>query len=74
MAKKYDYDFIRFNLYEGKNNINFNFVIKNLISKPIYQPELNLYLFYGLEKLKEIDFFITNKIIKKNIFIIFKIS
>ena len=69
MAKKYDYDFIRFNLYEGNNNINFNFVIKNLISKPIYQPELNLYLFYGLGKLKEIDFFITNKIIKKNIFI-----
>ena len=69
LAKKYDYDFIRYNLYEGNNKINCNFIIKNLISKPFYKPELKLYLFYGLGRLQEIDFFITNKLIKRNIFI-----
>ena len=69
MAKKYDYDLIRFNLYEGNENINLEHIIKNLTNKPIYQPELSLYLFYGLGKLEEIDYYITNKLIKKIKFI-----
>jgi len=68
-AKKYDFDLIRFNLYEGNEIINLEHIIKNLTCKPIYQPELSLYLFYGLGRLEEIDYYITNKLIKKIKFI-----
>ena len=68
-AKRYDYDLIRFNIYEGNQKVNLDYIIKNLTNKPIYQPELSLYLFYGLGRLEEIDYYITNKLIKKIKFI-----
>ena len=68
-AKKYDYDLIRFNIYEGNQKVNLDYIIKNLTNEAIYQPELSLYLFYGLGRLEEVDYYITNKLIKKIKFI-----
>ena len=45
------------------------FIVKQIINKTIYQPELSLYLFYGLGKLEELDYYITNKLIIKKLFI-----
>ena len=69
MAKKYNFDIIRYNLYKGNGRIKLDYIIYKLISKPIYQPELSSYLFYGSGKLEQIDYYITNKFIKKEIFI-----
>ena len=65
----YDYDLIRFNIYEGYGKIVLDILDNNHLNKPIFQPELYLYLFYGLGRLEELDYFITNKFIKRNIFI-----
>ena len=70
ISKKYDYDLIRFNMYKGNDTIILESIIKNIKSKPIYQPELSLYIFYGLGQLKQIDYFVCGKFIKKNIFIL----
>ena len=69
MAKKYNFDIIRYNLYKGNGRIKLDYIIYKLISRPIYQPELSSYLFYGLGKLEQIDYYITNKFIKKETFI-----
>ena len=45
------------------------FIVKQIINKTIYQPELSVYLFYGLGKLEELDYYITNKLIIKKLFI-----
>ena len=69
-AENYNFDMIRYNAYNGKGLINLDFIVNNLKKKTIYQPELSLYLFNGLGKLEEIDYFIWNKLIKKEIFIL----
>ena len=69
-SKKYDYDMIRFNMYNGNGLINLENIVKNIKRRPIYQPELSLYIFYELGGLIQIDYFICNKFIKKNIFIL----
>ena len=43
--------------------------LNRIFNKIIFQPELSLYLFYGLGKLEELDYYITNKLIKKELFI-----
>jgi len=68
-GEKYQYDIIRFNvcLPNGKvRNENFFKTEKN---KPIYQPELSNYMFYGNNELKIIDYTITNKLIKTKVYI-----
>ena len=67
-AEKNDLDMIRYNIYNGNNTINLDFIVNKLDSRSICQPELSLYLFYGLGELREIDYFIWNKFIKKDIF------
>ena len=69
IVHKYDYDIIRFNMYEGKGKINLESIVINIIDKKIFQPELSSYLFYGLGKIEELDYYITNKLIKREIFI-----
>lgn len=69
MAKKYNFDIIRYNLYKGNGRIKLDYIIYKLISKQINQPELSSYLFYGSGQLEQIDYYITNKCIKKEIFI-----
>lgn len=68
-AKSYNYEMIRFNIYRGKGKIHFNTIVQNLQSNPIFQPELPLYLFYGLGKLFQIDFNVSNKFVKRVSFI-----
>ena len=68
-AEKNNYDIIRFNIYEGNEKINLDFIVNQIINKIIYKPKLSLYLFYGLGKLEELDYYITNKLIKKILFI-----
>jgi glycosyltransferase involved in cell wall biosynthesis len=68
-GEKYHYDIIRFNLYLGNGKfINENFV-KLQKSRRIYQPELSTYVYYGNYGLEIIDFCITNKFIKKKVYI-----
>ena len=66
-GEKYHYDIIRFNMYLGNRKVKDNNFFKK--NKPIYQPELSTYLFYGNDELKQIDFNIANKFIKKKVYI-----
>ena len=65
VAKKNNYDLIRFNMYSEKEFI-FNKINKDL-KNPIYQPELKNILIYGLGYKKLIDGIISNKFIKREI-------
>ena len=60
---------IRFNIYKGNGIIFFNNLIKGIESRPVYQPELSTYLFYGKGYLLQIDFNISNKFIKREAYI-----
>ena len=69
-AKLNDYEMIRFNIYRDKTrNIFFREIVNGLKSEPIYQPKLSTYLFYGLGFLKQIDFNLSNKFIKREAYI-----
>ena len=68
-AEKYNYEMIRFNMYTGNKKILYTEIIKNLEGKAIYQPELSKYLYYGNNELEIIDCYITNKFIKKDLYI-----
>ena len=69
LAKSYNYEMVRFNIYIGNKRIFFNNIVENLESRPVYQPELSTYLFYGKGKLQQIDFNLSNKFIKKEAYI-----
>ena len=61
---------IRYNLFDQReNDIFYNSIVNKLDSRRIEQPELFYYLFYGLGKLKQIDFNLNNKFIKREAFI-----
>ena len=65
-AEKYNFEIVRYHSFKGnKKLIKFD----NEMSKPIYQPELQTYLFYAFKELKRLDFFINNKMITKRLFI-----
>ena len=66
-GEKYHYDIIRFNMYLGNRKVKENNFVEK--SKPIYQPKLSTYLFYGNDELKQFDFNIANKFIKKKVYI-----
>ena len=68
IAEKNNYDIIRFNLYFGKKKIFMNEIVKDIISEPIYQPELSTYIFYGKGTLELIDVCISNKLVKKEVY------
>lgn len=68
-AEKYRYDFIRFNTYIGRGKLYLNNFSKNHEDRPIYQPELSTYVFYGNTEIKINDYYITNKFIKKKIYV-----
>ena len=65
LAKKNNLDMIRFYIYTGKNKIYFHQHVFPLKSKIIYQPELSTYLFYAQKYLKQIDYNVSNKFIKR---------
>ena len=68
-AKINNYEMLRFNIYIGNQTIFFDNIVNNLENGPIYQPELSTYLFYGLGHLKQIDFNLSNKFIKREAYI-----
>ena len=68
IAEKNNYDIIRFNLYLGKKKIFMNEIVKDIISEPIYQPELSTYIFYAKDTLELIDVCISNKLVKNEIY------
>ena len=69
MLKKKNYEIIRFNTYVGNNKVIFNDIYFINEKNEIYQPELSTYIFYENNELKIIDYYITNKLIKKEIYI-----
>ena len=69
-AQKYNYDIIRFNMYRGNKQISYKTIFNELENKPVYQPELSFYLFYGNKnKLSIIDYNLCNKFIRKEVYI-----
>ena len=69
-SKKNNYEIIRYNLFDKRENeIFYNSIVNKLNSKKIEQPELFYYLFYGIGKLCQIDFNLSNKFIKREAFI-----
>ena len=69
IVKRYNYEMIRFNIYSGNGKIFFDYIINGLESRPVYQPELSTYLFYGKGRLQQIDFNLSNKFIKRTAYI-----
>ena len=69
LAKLNNYEIIRFNIYMGNNTVFFPEIVNKLKSEVIYQPKLSSYIFYGLGYLKQIDFNLSNKFIKRETFI-----
>ena len=68
-AKKYGYEFLRFNVYIHYGQTFFGGISNNLESRAIYQPELSTYIFYGLGFLKQVDYNLCNKLIKREVLI-----
>ena len=69
-SKNNNYDMMRFNIFnKNENTIFFNYIVEKLESKPIYQPQLFSYLFYGLGYLHQIDYNLSNKFIKREAYI-----
>jgi glycosyltransferase involved in cell wall biosynthesis len=69
LAKKNNFDLVRFYTYTGNGGLNLPGISYYLESKRIGKPFLYFYLFYGFGKLFQLDFYITNKLIKRNLFI-----
>ena len=65
-ANKYSYEMLRFNMYIGRNNIHFSNCAKHTPSRPVFQPEIKTFLFYATNKLKQIDFNVANKFVKRD--------
>ena len=68
-ASKFNYEFIRFNIYKGNNTLDLEKIVNSLKEGPTYKPLINLFINYVNEKHYLIDFYITNKLIKRNLFI-----
>ena len=69
LANKYNYDIVNYYLYIGNKKIFMNEIIRNIESRPIYQPELSTYIFYGKGYLEQIDVCLHNKLIRKGIYL-----
>jgi glycosyltransferase involved in cell wall biosynthesis len=67
-AEKYKFEIVRFYAYSGNKKQDIKFATE-VESKPVYQPELQTYLFYANKKLRQVDYGIKNKMIKKKLFI-----
>jgi glycosyltransferase involved in cell wall biosynthesis len=67
-AEKYKFEIVRFYSYSGKKDLKFK-LATIIESRPVYQPELQTYLFYDNNRLRQADYCIKNKMIKKKLFI-----
>ena len=68
-SKKYDYDMLRFNLYIGQKRIFFQNCANPTPSRAVFKPEIQTFLFYAIKKLKQIDFNVSNKFVKREVLI-----
>ena len=68
LAVKYNYEMIRFNVFTNETNNGLTEIGLKLKNKPVYQPELSDYLFYGFGNLDLNDFTLWNKFIKEDAF------
>ena len=72
-AEEKNYEMIRFNMYMGKDRkdkerIDFEEIV--LEDRPVFQPELSTYLFYGNQnELQIIDNYINNKFMRKEVYV-----
>jgi len=69
IAKKFNYDIIRFNIMRSSGKLANSKNIKDIQEGPIYQPELSNFIFYGSKELKIIDMVLHNKIVKREVYI-----
>ena len=65
IARMYNYEMLRFNIYLGNKMIMLSYAINVIKSRPIFQPELKTYLYYAMGRLRLVDFNISNKFIKR---------
>lgn len=70
LSKEKKYDFIRFHLYTGNGGLNIPGISYYLKNEKIYKPNLFYFLYLGFGKLFQLDFYLTNKIIKRKLLII----
>lgn len=68
-AEKNNYEIIRFNLYLGKKQIHFEKLVQIIGNKIVFQQELSTYSFYATQELKVVDLNVSNKLIKKEVYI-----
>ena len=68
-AEKYNYEMIRFSIYAGNDEITFEEFVKKFGNKQVIQSEIPTNIFYGSNELHVIDLYITNKFIKKEVYI-----
>ena len=69
LSKQNDYEMLRFNLYLGGKKILFSAGVNKTPTIPIYAPKIKTFLFYATGKLRQIDFNVSNKFIKREAFI-----
>lgn len=68
LATKNNYEMIRYNVFTNGSNVGLTDIVLKLNNKPIFQPELSNYLFYGFGHLGLHDFTLWNKFIKEDAF------
>ena len=68
-TQKYNFDLIRFNFYARNDNLTFKKIVDKLENRPIYQPELSTFIYYGINELERIDCYIHNKFVKKEVYL-----
>ena len=64
-----NFNLIRFHLYTGDENLNLPYISNYLKKISLYKENIHLSLFYGFGKLFQLDFYLINKLIKRNLFI-----
>jgi glycosyltransferase involved in cell wall biosynthesis len=68
-AEKFNYEVIRFSIYDWNKKLGYAKYVQKLGNKPVYDPLLSTNLFYGYGELEIVDFNINNKFIKTKTFI-----
>ena len=68
-AEKFNYEIIRFTIYNWNKKLAYEKYVQKLGNKPVYDPLLSTNLFYGYGELEIIDYNINNKFIKTITFI-----
>ena len=68
-AEKYFYEMIKFHLYLGNKMIHFEKYSKTHSNIEINQPDLSMHTFYGNNELEIIDSNVSNKFIKKELYL-----